>query len=98
MAPGQQHCCNHGTDRCYRVYYSTLRLEVQGHTDNQGDPATNQQLSLRRAGAGYQYLGTRGIAVTRLSALGISGTQPVANNNLPAERPRNRRVVLRLLP
>lgn len=78
--------------------YPALRLEVQGHTDNQGDPALNQQLSLRRAEAVCQYLSTRGIAPARLSPLGLGGTQPVADNNLPAERPRNRRVVLRPLP
>lgn len=78
--------------------YPTLRLEVQGHTDNQGNPAINQQLSLRRAEVVCQYLSARGVAATRLSPLGLGGTQPIANNDLPAERPRNRRVVLRPLP
>jgi outer membrane protein OmpA-like peptidoglycan-associated protein len=78
--------------------YPALRLEVQGHTDNQGDPALNQQLSMRRAEAVCQYLDTRGIEAARLRPLGLGGTQPVADNNLPAERPRNRRVVLRPLP
>ncbi|MGI4759621.1 MAG: PA14 domain-containing protein [Janthinobacterium lividum] len=78
--------------------YPALRLEVQGHTDNQGDPVLNQQLSLRRAEAVCQYLSARGISPARLSPLGLGGTQPVADNNLPAERPRNRRVVLRPLP
>jgi outer membrane protein OmpA-like peptidoglycan-associated protein len=78
--------------------YPALRLEVQGHTDNQGNPILNQQLSMRRAEAVCQYLSTRGVAPARLSPLGLGGTQPVADNNLPAERPRNRRVVLRPLP
>jgi len=78
--------------------YPALRLEVQGHTDNQGNPALNQQLSLRRAEAVCQYLSTRGIAPARLSPLGLGGSQPVADNNVPTERPRNRRVVLRPLP
>jgi len=78
--------------------YPALRLEVQGHTDNQGDPNINQQLSLRRAEAVCQYLGTRGVEAARLRPLGLGGTQPVADNNLPAQRPRNRRVVLRPLP
>lgn len=78
--------------------YPALRLEVQGHTDNQGDPVLNQQLSLRRAEAVCQYLATRGVEAARLRPLGLGGSQPVADNNLPAERPRNRRVVLRPLP
>lgn len=78
--------------------YPSLRLEVQGHTDNQGNPALNQQLSLRRAEVVCQYLVARGVAAGRLQPLGLGGTQPIADNNLPAERPRNRRVVLRPLP
>ncbi|NML65272.1 OmpA family protein [Hymenobacter sp. RP-2-7] len=76
----------------------TLHLQVQGHTDNQGDPAINQQLSQRRAEAVCRYLQAHGIAPYRLQALGLGGTQPVADNTIPAERPRNRRVVLRPLP
>jgi outer membrane protein OmpA-like peptidoglycan-associated protein len=75
--------------------YPALRLEVQGHTDNQGDPLLNQQLSMRRAEAVCQYLSAVGVAAARLRPLGLGGTQPVADNNLPAERPRNRRVVIR---
>jgi len=78
--------------------YPRLRLEVQGHTDNQGDPELNRQLSQRRAEAVCRYLAERGIAPARLQPLGLGGAQPVADNNLPAERPRNRRVVLRPLP
>lgn len=78
--------------------YPAFRLEVQGHTDNQGDPVLNQQLSRQRAEAVCQYLSLRGVDPGRLRPLGLGGTQPVADNNLPAERPRNRRVVLRPLP
>lgn len=77
------------------LHHSALRLEVQGHTDNQGDPLLNQQLSMRRAEAVCQYLVSLGVAEARLRPLGLGGTQPVADNNLPAERPRNRRVVIR---
>jgi len=75
-----------------------LRLEVQGHTDNQGNPTLNQQLSLRRAEVVCQYLVARGVAAGRLQPLGLGGTQPIADNSQFAERPRNRRVVLRPLP
>jgi outer membrane protein OmpA-like peptidoglycan-associated protein len=79
------------------VRHPALRLEVQGHTDNQGDPLLNQQLSMRRAEAVCDYLGAHGVVPGRLRPLGLGGTQPVADNNVPAERPRNRRVVLRPL-
>ena len=76
----------------------TLRLEVQGHTDNQGDPSINQQLSRRRADAVCRYLVSQGIAAERLRAVGYGGSRPVADNRQPDQRPRNRRVVLRPLP
>lgn len=78
--------------------YPALHLEVQGHTDNQGDPELNRQLSQRRAETVCRYLAERGIAVGRLQPLGLGGTQPVADNSQLTERPRNRRVVLRPLP
>jgi outer membrane protein OmpA-like peptidoglycan-associated protein len=72
----------------------TLRLEVQGHTDNQGDPAVNQLLSRRRAELVCRYLAERGIAASRLRAVGYGGSRPVADNRQPGLRPRNRRVVV----
>jgi len=76
----------------------TLRLEVQGHTDNQGDLAINQRLSRQRAEAVCQYLATQGVAPARLRAVGYGGSRPVADNRQLDQRPRNRRVVLRPLP
>ena len=75
----------------------SLRLEVQGHTDNQGDPAINQHLSKQRADAVCAYLASHGVAASRLRAVGYGGTRPVADNRLPEQRPRNRRVVLKPL-
>ncbi|AMR28269.1 hypothetical protein A0257_15020 [Hymenobacter psoromatis] len=76
----------------------TLRLEVQGHTDNQGDPSINQRLSRQRAEVVCQYLAMQGVAPARLRAVGYGGSRPVADNRQPDQRPRNRRVVLRPLP
>ncbi len=79
------------------VQRPTLRLEVQGHTDNQGDPSINQRLSRQRADAVCRYLASQGIAAGRLRAVGYGGARPVADNRQPDQRPRNRRVVLRPL-
>jgi outer membrane protein OmpA-like peptidoglycan-associated protein len=72
---------------------ATWQLEVQGHTDNQGDRALNCQLSQRRAEVVCLYLTAHGIAARRLRPIGYGGNQPVANNNNPSLRPLNRRVV-----
>lgn len=77
--------------------YPALRLEVQGHTDNQGDSTLNYQLSQRRAEAVCHYLAAHGVAADRLRPVGYGGRQPVADNNQPGLRPRNRRVVLQPL-
>ena len=75
----------------------SLRLEVQGHTDNVGNAELNRQLSQQRAEAVCLYLTAHGVTTAQLHATGYGGTQPVADNADPAQRPRNRRVVLRRL-
>ena len=69
------------------------QLEVQGHTDNQGDKALNRQLSQRRAEVVCLYLTAHGIAARRLRPVGYGGTHPIADNKDPSLRPLNRRVV-----
>lgn len=78
--------------------HAALRLEVQGHTDNQGDPTLNRQLSQQRAEAVCHYLALHGVGAERLRPVGYGGTQPVADNRNLALRAQNRRVVLRPLP
>ncbi|MBO2007833.1 PA14 domain-containing protein [Hymenobacter negativus] len=75
-----------------------LRLQVQGHTDNQGDSTLNRRLSQQRAEAVRRYLVNHGIASDRLQAVGFGGTRPVADNQVPGLRVHNRRVVLQPLP
>ena len=75
-----------------------LRLQVQGHTDNQGDSTLNRQLSQQRAEVVCRYLVAGGIADGRLQAKGYGGARPVADNRVVALRARNRRVVLQPLP
>ena len=79
------------------VSLPALRLEVQGHTDNQGNPAINQRLSQQRAAVVCAYLTTHGVAASRLRAVGYGGSRPVADNNQLSARPANRRVVLKPL-
>ncbi|GAB3582499.1 hypothetical protein GCM10027345_26720 [Hymenobacter daeguensis] len=74
-----------------------LRFEVQGHTDNVGNAELNRQLSQQRAEVVCLYLTAHGVGTAQLQPKGYGGTQPVADNADPAQRPRNRRVVLRRL-
>jgi OOP family OmpA-OmpF porin len=70
----------------------TLKVEVQGHTDNVGGDAYNQTLSEARARAVADWLTKRGVTAARLSARGYGKTKPVADNNNDEGRARNRRV------
>jgi outer membrane protein OmpA-like peptidoglycan-associated protein len=72
----------------------SLRLEVQGHTDNVGVAELNRQLSQQRAEAVCLYLTAHGVPSTQLRPVGYGGTRPVADNDDPEQRPKNRRVVL----
>lgn len=73
----------------------SLRAEIAGHTDSQGEAAYNQWLSQRRAEAVRSYLVSRGIAANRLVARGYGESNPVADNASAAGRALNRRVELR---
>jgi outer membrane protein OmpA-like peptidoglycan-associated protein len=67
-------------------------LEINGHTDNVGKPASNQTLSEKRAAAVKQYLVNNGISENRLSSAGFGDTRPVAPNTSVANKALNRRV------
>lgn len=74
-----------------------LRLLVEGHTDNVGNPASNLNLSQMRSDAVKNYLVQQGVEANRLEAKGFGQEQPVAGNNTPEGRAANRRVELKLL-
>jgi outer membrane protein OmpA-like peptidoglycan-associated protein len=74
--------------------YPDLKLEVQGHTDNQGSADYNRDLSQRRAETVKIYLTTYGTDDSRLEAKGYGLSQPVASNDTEEGRAKNRRVEL----
>lgn len=77
--------------------HPTLRLTIDGYTDNSGKAITNLQLSQKRADAVKKYLADKGIPTSRLSAMGYGSEKPVADNSTEEGRIKNRRVELKLL-
>jgi outer membrane protein OmpA-like peptidoglycan-associated protein len=67
-------------------------VEVAGHTDNRGYPASNQELSERRAEAVALYLVEKGIVSQRLMPKGYGQEEPVDTNRTSAGRANNRRI------
>jgi outer membrane protein OmpA-like peptidoglycan-associated protein len=72
-----------------------LQLLVVGHTDNQGAFEYNMNLSAQRANAVVRYLSEKHrINGDRLKSAGVGYLAPVASNDAPAGRAKNRRVEL----
>ena len=69
----------------------TLRIQINGHTDNIGAEADNLALSEARAKAVFAYLVQQGIGNERMQARGFGETVPIRNNDTPEDRQQNRR-------
>lgn len=77
--------------------FPSLRIAIEGHTDNGGDAEKNQKLSQWRAEWVERFLVERGISAERVEAQGFGDTQPVADNDTPEGKKQNRRLVIRVL-
>lgn len=68
------------------------RVRVEGHTDDRGDAQKNKDLSQSRADAVKKFLVDKGIASSRLEAVGFGEEKPIASNKDEKGRSINRRV------
>ena len=87
------------------VDFPVRQISLEGHTDAvpisetlQDRFATNWELSVARAASAVRYLQLKGINPERLRAVGYGEYRPVADNDDPQLRGRNRRLEIRLLP
>ena len=75
-----------------------VRLEVQGHTDSRGGKRYNQKLSERRAAAVVKWLVEKGnVDPGRLTSQGYGMDEPIADNDTPEGRQKNRRVQFKIV-
>jgi outer membrane protein OmpA-like peptidoglycan-associated protein len=68
------------------------KVEVAGHTDDEGPRYVNRELSEDRARAVADFLARHGVSPRRLEAVGYGEEHPVASNESPVGRARNRRI------
>ncbi len=72
--------------------YPSLKLQVEGYTDNIGTDEYNQKLSEQRAGSVRDYLVAASVADANITATGYGKSSPIADNSTNAGRAQNRRV------
>lgn len=71
-----------------------VKIRLEGHTDNAGDPELNKELSLARASKIRAYMTLKGIDFERIRITGWGGSKPIADNSTEQGREINRRVEL----
>lgn len=71
-----------------------VEASIEGHTDSQGNDATNLKLSKARAKAVKDYLVSKGVESDHLASEGYGETKPIADNATAEGRAQNRRVVI----
>lgn len=73
----------------------TLKIIVEGHTDNVGSSPSNKTLSEQRALSVKTALVNKGIPAERIEAVGYGQDVPVADNSTEEGRTKNRRVEIK---
>jgi OOP family OmpA-OmpF porin len=74
-----------------------VRVEIGGHTDNQGTPTYNLRLSQQRAASVRDWLVAHEIEPARMTVRGYGQTHPRASNDTPEGQAQNRRIEFRRL-
>lgn len=72
-------------------------IQIIGHTDSQGRPDSNAALSQARANVVRQYFIQRGMSSNQLVSIGKGAMEPIATNETPEGRARNRRIEFRIV-
>lgn len=74
-----------------------IKIEVQGHTDQEGNDDVNQRLSVDRAEAVMFYLINKGISPTRLTSKGFGESKPLDNSGTKKAMAKNRRIEFKII-
>jgi outer membrane protein OmpA-like peptidoglycan-associated protein len=72
-------------------------LNLDGHTDNQGDPSKNMLLSEKRAKAIAKYLTKKGVNADKFKVEWHGPNKPIADNATKEGQQKNRRVEMKII-
>jgi len=75
----------------------SVKVEIQGHTDSKGSDQYNQKLSEKRAESVKNYFVAGGVAAGRISSRGYGESKPIATNETPEGRAKNRRIEIKVI-
>jgi outer membrane protein OmpA-like peptidoglycan-associated protein len=75
----------------------SIKIMIEGHTDNTGNEASNLTLSEKRAQSIKAEIVKRGIDANRMETQGYGASKPIADNKTAAGRTQNRRVTIKKL-
>ncbi|WP_296700397.1 OmpA family protein [Algoriphagus sp.] len=81
----------------FLVNNPNVKIRINGHTDNVGDPGLNKGLSIERAGSVRDFLVSKGVEFENLRISGWGGSRPIASNATEVGRSKNRRVELEVI-
>ncbi len=74
-----------------------VEIQLEGHTDNVGNPEANMKLSQSRVDAVKKYITSKGVSKNRVQTKAFGGSKPIAKENTEEARAKNRRVAMRVL-
>jgi len=77
--------------------YGSLKIEVGGHTDNQGSAKFNKNLSQQRAKSVADYMISKGLSAERLTSVGYGFDMPIESNDTEEGKAKNRRVEFKVI-
>lgn len=77
--------------------HPSVKVEIQGYTDNVGGEAYNKKLSEKRAETVKNFLVAKGVAASRLTTVGFGEADPIVDNNTPSNRALNRRIEFKII-
>jgi outer membrane protein OmpA-like peptidoglycan-associated protein len=81
----------------YLIENKTMKIVIQGHTDDVGDEEKNLQLSDDRARVVKEYLASQGVSKSRMQSQGFGETQPKLENETEEARAKNRRTEFKIV-